>query len=374
MLTDSEAALAEAVLLHGPITRQSLSSRLGLSAGSLTRLAKPFLARGLFVEVEEAPDGLVGRPIKPLDIGRGLPFHAGVKVTGKTAHSVATDVRANQLARHDVALRGHSPDVVVSAIVKSVAELQVPHIAGVGVSLGGSVSNGVIGRAPFLEWIDVPLKMMLEDALDVPVTLENDLVALAEAQRWFGLGKGLPGFAVVTIGAGIGYALVTNNTVTRSHDAGLGLAAHIPVSAVGPRCHEGHSGCAQAMLTDEFIAAAASTALGRTVDRNEAVALARHEPAVQAVIEASGQALGRFIALAANLTLQSDVVLAGEGIGLLELVEETVRATILDHRDPLASVVTLHVDDSGVDAWARGAAVAAIQSSLRRLDLGARHP
>lgn len=369
MLTETEAALAEAVLLHGPITRHSLSSRLGLSAGSLTRLAKPFLTRGLFVEVEEAPDGLVGRPIKPLDIGRSLPLYAGVKLTGETVHSVATDVRANQLAHHVVALRGHAPDAVVSAIVEAVAELRVPHIAGVGVSLGGSVLNGIIGRAPFLGWKDVPLKKMLEDVLDVPVTLENDLVALAEAERWFGLGKGLPGFAVVTIGAGIGYALVTNNTVTRSHDAGLGLAAHIPVSATGPRCHEGHTGCAQAMLTDEFIASAASTALGRPVDRDEALALAHQEPAARAVVEASGRALGRFIALAANLSLQSNVILAGEGMALFELVEETVRDTILQHRDPLASRVTLHVDDYGFDAWARGAAVVAIQSSLRRLEL-----
>lgn len=369
MLTDSEAALAEAVLLHGPITRQSLSSRLGLSAGSLTRLAKPFLARGLFVELEEAPDGLVGRPIKPLDIGSGLPFYAGVKITGDMVHSVATDVRANALDNRDVALEGHSPSTVVSAVAEAVAKLDVPRIAALGVSLGGSVSHGVVGRAPFLEWQDIPLQDMLEQALGMPVALENDLVALAEAERWFGLGQGLPGFAIITIGAGIGYALVANNMVARSYDAGLGLAAHIPLSAAGPRCHDGHTGCAQAMLTDEFIAKAASTALGRAVDWEEALTLARHNPAVRAVMNASGQALGRLVALAANLSLQSDVILAGEGIGLLELVEETVRATIRDHRDPLASAVNLTVDDSGFAAWARGAAVVAIQASLRRLTL-----
>ncbi|MDO5737450.1 MAG: ROK family protein, partial [Propionibacteriaceae bacterium] len=170
-------------------------------------------------------------------------------------------------------------------------------------------------------------------------------------------------------GAGIGYALVANNMVARSHDAGLGLAAHIPLSAAGPRCHDGHTGCAQAMLTNEFIASAASTALGRTVDWEEALALAHHQPAARAVIDASGQALGRLIALAANLSLQSHMILAGEGMALFELVGETVSDTILQHRDPLASAVTLHVDDSGFGAWARGAAVVAIQSSLRRLDL-----
>ena len=46
MLTDSEAALARAVLIHGPISRSALTHRLGLSPASLTRLAKPFLDRG----------------------------------------------------------------------------------------------------------------------------------------------------------------------------------------------------------------------------------------------------------------------------------------------------------------------------------------
>ena len=54
MLTDSEEALARAVLIHGPISRSALDHRLGLSPASLTRLAKPFLDRGLLVELDDA--------------------------------------------------------------------------------------------------------------------------------------------------------------------------------------------------------------------------------------------------------------------------------------------------------------------------------
>ncbi len=87
------------------------------------------------------------------------------------------------------------------------------------------------------------------------------------------------------------------------------------------------------------------------------------------MIEASVRALGHFIALAANLSLLSDVILIGEGMTLFELVEQTVRDTILECRDPLASTVTLLLDDSGFGAWARGAAVVAIPYSLRGMEL-----
>ena len=65
MLTASESALARAVLVHGPIARSALAARLALSPASLTRLVKPFLDHGVFVEYPHVTDGLVGRPGSP---------------------------------------------------------------------------------------------------------------------------------------------------------------------------------------------------------------------------------------------------------------------------------------------------------------------
>ena len=125
----------------------------------------------------------------------------------------------------------------------------VDRIAGVGVSLGGAVRDGRVEFAPFLDWTDVPLAGLVEAELGVPASIENDLVALAEAERWFGRGAGIPGFVVITIGAGIGYALVVNGQAVHSREAGVGLGGHIPLATTGPVCHAGHRGCAEAMLT-----------------------------------------------------------------------------------------------------------------------------
>jgi len=370
MLSESEKALARAVLIHGPISRSELTSRLGLSPPSLTRLAKPFLDRGLMVELDDRSDGSVGRPVRPLDVRPGLAHFAGVKITGESLHVVATDVRAGLLAYQERPLRRRDPDGVVAEIARAVAELGVDRIAGVGVALGGAVRDGRVEFAPFLDWTDVPLVELAEAELGVPVSLENDLVALAEAERWFGLGAGIPGFVVLTIGAGIGYALVVNGEVVHSREAGVGLGGHIPLGMRGPVCHAGHRGCAEAMLTSGSIAAQVSAALQRPVTYDEVLTLAEQgDPAAATVVDEAAAALGRLVAIAANLTLQPAAVLAGEGIGLFSLAEDRVRAAIAADRDPRAEPVRLYVDESGFSAWARGAATVAIQDAVDRIDL-----
>lgn len=369
MSTDTESALARTVLIHGPISRAALAVRLGMSPASLTRLTKPFLDRGVFVELGEVADG-VGRPSRPLDVSDRLGTFLGVKLTGSEAYAVLTDVRARPLGETVVPLGDHRPVTVVQAVVDALEILasDAHRPAGIGIGLGGFTDGEEVAWASFLEWSGVPLARLVAEATGVPTRVENDLIALAEAERWFGVGRGLDGFSVITIGAGVGYGLVAGGEVVRTQDAGVGLGGHIPLDPHGPLCQEGHRGCSQAMLTSGSIVAQAQAVLQRPLDYDEVLDLAASgDRAARAVVDASARALGRLIALAANLTLYSDVVLGGEGMRLFTVAEDVVRAAVAEGRDPRASDVRLHVDDSGFPAWARGAAAVAVQDAFARL-------
>jgi len=367
-MSESEAALARAVLIHGPLSRRELTTRLGLSPASLTRLAKPLLDSGLIVELDDVADGSIGRPSRPLDIADGLGAFVGIKLTGDRLYAVGTDIRAEPLAWDERPLDDRSPEAVIAEVIAAVHALDVPDLVGVGVSLGGLVQDGAVRRAPFLEWGEVDLRGRLERALELPVAIENDVVALAEAERWFGAGTGLPGFVIVTVGAGVGYGLVVDGVVVRTPDAAVGTGGHLPLDPYGPVCSDGHRGCAQAMLTTGSITAQVGAALGRVVTYGETLEFARRgEPAARAVVDAAADALGRMIALAANLSLQPAVVLAGEGVALFEVTEARVRAAIAAGRDPQAQPIDIHVDDSGFRGWARGAAAVAIQAAMARM-------
>lgn len=122
------------------------------------------------------------------------------------------------------------------------------------------------------------------------------------------------------------------------------------------------------MLTSGSIVAQARAVLQRDVDYDELLDLAAHgDRAACAIVEVSARSLGQLVAMAANLTLYSDVVLGGEGIRLFAVAEDAVRTAVAEGRDPRASEVRLHVDETGFPSWARGAAAVAIQSAFDRL-------
>ncbi|NII52646.1 ROK family protein [Frigoribacterium endophyticum] len=380
-LSESGRELVREVLIHGPIARAELGRRLGLSPASLTRLSKPFLDSGLFVEGAVEFAGAVGRPAKPLDVQADLQRFVGVKLTGDQAFGVLTDLRAKALGEHVADLAGRSPEEVVEALVAVVRELTASShgggvaglegLAGVGVSIGGKVTGQrTVLRATFLAWREVDLGGMLAERLGVPVVVENDVVALTEAERWFGLGRGVDDFAVVTVGAGVGYGLVVHGRQVITPDTGLGLGGHVPLDPTGPICVDGHRGCSTAMLSTTSMCASAAVGLGRRVAYDELLALAASgDPVAVQVVGTAGRSLGRMVAAVANLTMVGTVVLSGEGVGLVDVpvAATELRAGIAADRDPDASEVRVLTGAADFGAWARGAAAVAVQARIGAL-------
>ncbi|MFD3483190.1 ROK family protein [Streptomyces sp. NPDC058665] len=370
-LSGATHAVALEVLLRGPLSRSELARRLDLSAGSLTRLAKPLLDSGLLVESGTSHEPRAGRPTRPLDIVADAHHFIGAKITHESVHAVLTTLRAEVVASARADLPGRDPASVVTVLHSLAAELaaQLPpgttHITAAGVSLGGCVADhATVTQAPFLGWEDdVPLGALLSDALGVPIAVDNDLLALTRAEHWFGAARGHDRFAVLTVGAGIGYGLVVHDRVVDSPDAGVGLLGHFPLDPLGPLCPRGHRGCATAMLSMASLRAAASVGLRRDVPYDECLELAAAgDPVAGPLVMASGRALGRLIAAVANLTLTTEIVLTGEGARLAEVAADALRDGLAYDRDPRAAAVSLDVRPLDFGLWARGAAVTAIQA------------
>lgn len=378
-LTPSERALITQVLMRGPITRAQLAAILDLSAPSLTRLSKRFLEAGVLVEVDTSstsgPSGppAKGRPRKSYDINADYGKYIGMKLTETEIYGALTDMRGNVLATVEHPVTHRDPERVADSLASAVQELakncEIEEIYGVGVALGGQVANRrVVLRNPFLEWRNVPLAQLLEKRVKLPVSIENDVVSLAEGAHLFGAAKGEPNFGIITVGAGVGYGLVLDDKVIASPDTGLGLGGHIPLDSTGPYCSRGHRGCSESLVTFGGMAAQYSSAIQRPAtfeDFEEAVR--SDQPAAVAILNASAEALGKFISIVANITMYPRVLLAGEGLMLWEAASDKIQAEIDRYRDPDAEPVELIVDDRGFDSWATGAAASALIESLDRL-------
>lgn len=359
-------AVALEVLIHGPLSRSEVARRLDLSSASLTRLANPLLETGLLVEAGEQSDGRVGRPQQLLDIVPQSRRFIGMKLMADEVIGVTTDLRANVIAMESRRLAATDPETVVAAIASLVETLSrgTPTVTAIGIGVGGLVdTNGVVQSAPFLKWNDVSLGSMVEAATGIQTIIENDLVAFTEYEHWFGAGRGLDRFAVVTLGAGIGYGLVIHDEIVRNADYGIGLIGHWPLDPFGPVCSEGHRGCAKAILTDTAITAAVSQALGKPVNYRQALDLAAAgEPAARRVVDDAGRGLGRLLAAISNLTMPELVVIGGEGAGLASVAAAAVDDGLRADRDPRTTPLPLNIRSGMNVEWCRGAAVVAIQT------------
>ena len=272
-LSPVELAATRHLLTHGPSSRAGLGEVLQLSYASTSRLARSLVDEGLVAE-DRALDAVVGRPRQILSAVPGARHVVGVKLTGQVAYAVACDMFGTVIAAANSPLPDPSSDGVVPTgravrvIVRLVRKLakQLPSLDGVGLALGGLVvDHSTVVEATFLGWHDIDLVDLIGTELAVPVTVSNDVAALAREQLWFGAGRTHSTFGVITVGAGLGFGLVREGRVVERLIDNGHLLAHSPIDGSGPRCTLGHSGCAAAFLNREDIEARASRRLRRRV-------------------------------------------------------------------------------------------------------------
>ena len=200
-----------------------------------------------------------------------------------------------------------------------------PSLPSAWASAASCASFSDVRRAPFLGWRDVDLGAKLTSRLRCPVALANDLAALMEAEHWFGDGRSVEHFAVLTIGASVGGALVVHDRLVTGADAGLGLLGHFPIDPLGPACAEGHRGCAHSLMSIDGVQSQAALAFGRHVPYAEVLDLAEAgDPAADRIVGTAARALGTLIAAVANIAMPERVILTGEGIRLAQVGWERV--------------------------------------------------
>ena len=150
---------------------------------------------------------------------------------------------------------------LISKVCKS-AKISQKKISAIGVGISGIVNyeTGVVAWSPLLEELDTPLGDIFSTYFKTPVCIDNDANVLTLAELWFGAGRALSNFAVITIEHGVGMGFVSDNRLFRgAHSMGLELG-HSKVQLDGALCRCGQRGCLEAYLADYALAREASTA------------------------------------------------------------------------------------------------------------------
>jgi predicted NBD/HSP70 family sugar kinase len=348
---------------HGPTSRADLARSLQVSPALMTSITKSLLADGLVAELEHSPSQ-GGRPARMLGLVSRAGRAIGVKVVADHVAFVEVGidgaVRRSALEPFDARATTFLLDLT-GLLRRFIEGGPKEPLLGIGVGVPGAVdeqASGVVD-SPMLGWHRVPLGATLRRELALPVLVENNVNALAVAERLYGVGRNFTTFLAVTIGSGVGAGLVIDGVVLRGSRGGAGELGHLPVMEDGPECTCGNHGCLEALIGE---GALLNTARQRgIIPQSGGMAALRaaadaDDARASELFSEAGHLLGRSIAGVVHVFDPEIVIVLGEGTAAWRHwsygFEPALRSALMPSRRGLAVAVENWQDES----WAQGAA------------------
>jgi glucokinase len=241
------------------------------------------------------------------------------------------------------------PEAVIRRIVETVESaaqkvgVALEDMGGLGIGSPGVVDfrTGIVRFAPNLtRWEEVALGPLLEQQLQLPVVVGNDVDVATFGEFALGAGQGSKNMVGIFPGTGIGGALILNGKLHTGARGSANEIGHMTLVADGPLCGCGRRGCAEAVasrtalerdlrLAIQFGRETILTDLVKEGDRIRSGTLAKaakkNDLLVLETLNRTGHYLGLLAGSIVNFIDPEVIVFGG---GLIEACEEWLMPTI----------------------------------------------
>lgn len=313
-----------------------------------------------------------------------MEYYAGIDLGGTKIYTVVINSDGQILSRAKIKIGAdRSFDLVFGKIMEcyqmacTEAGVSDAHLAAIGLAVPSPVDlkRGVIKHAPNLGWKEVEIRSVLQQRLNKPLFVGNDVNMGVFGEYHLGAGKGFSRIYGLFIGTGIGGGYIVDGQVVRGVNYTAGEAGHIIIKTGGPQCNCGLQGCLEAIaakvgminymiklvdkkgkktLLDQIAPNWRQTVGSSALSK----ALKKNDPVVKKALKRSAKAIG---VAAANLITATGVeaIIIGGGVVeelgdfLMPRIEKSLRANTFDN----GSVgVALQEAALGDDAVALGTA------------------
>ena len=275
--------------------------------------------------------------------------------------ALGLDIGGTQIAGARVTPRGElvahasrpttpdNPELILDALVEICEELGGRDgLPAVGVAVAAFLDRDRenLFFSPNIAWQNFPLKAEVEKRLGVPVVLENDANAAGWGEFRFGAARDVQSMIMLTIGTGVGGALVDDG---RLLVGGFGMAAelgHLIIEPGGRLCGCGNYGCLEQYASGTALMRDARERLGDESLTQAAVTDLLREGNTHALeaLDGVARAMGRGIASLVAVTDPELIVIGGGVASAGDLLLEPIRESFLDTygagaRRPVAGIV-----------------------------------
>lgn len=154
-----------------------------------------------------------------------------------------------------------TPDAIIQDIINLIHKVTGQYgiskgkVNAIGIGIPGlvDIKTGNVAGCVNLNWKDVPLASVVENALQIPVFINNDATLAGLAEFEAGIMKGCQSGILLTLGTGIGGGIILNGQI---YDGAHGVASEIGHMVVGENfynCNCGKNGCLETFASSTAI-------------------------------------------------------------------------------------------------------------------------
>ncbi len=376
---DFGAEIIRKVREHGSLSRVELARVLGVAASTIGRHVDALVGAGYFTETLE-PTKEAGRPPTRLRPMPGYGCFIGVDFNAEELYATAVNFAQETIAQHHQRLNSEqgaqSALREVLEVIDALAKKASLPVLAVGMVIPGQVDTlrGVgLKYLRLAGWNNVPIAAMVREHLKTPAFVENNIRAMALAERWFGEGRGCLDLICFGVRLGVNAGVIRDGELATGHrDLGGEIRGwNCPIFNAEDEKWEWKPGAS----IEKYAAVPAAVARFGELRGKEAelkdfldAAHAKDEDALIALREVAA-IHGWTVSQMVQLIDPEFVVLAGPFTALGELYLDPVRNFALQFESEYHPSVPIQISALGDYAGATGAAALALER-WRPADLG----
>jgi glucokinase len=139
-----------------------------------------------------------------------------------------------------------TPEAVLAVMVEAIAQID-PAQQTIAIGVGTPGPADVAGRIAKVAinltgWHDIPLADWLEAKTGKPTIIANDANCAGLGEAWLGAGRHFQNLILLTLGTGVGGAIILNGKLFVGHQGAAGELGLITLNPTGPMCNSGNQG------------------------------------------------------------------------------------------------------------------------------------
>jgi glucokinase len=390
LLQLKEQLVLDDVHAHGNTTRPEIAARLGLSAATVSRAVRRLVEQGLVHEGPGVSTG--GRRRATITFNPRSGCVVGVDLGGTKCHAVLADLSGAAIAEETrpADADGAPFDTLVASIERLMRrpERAGAPLEGVAVGVPAIVDEetGVATGGPNVHWDGFPVVSRLAVALDAPFVVDNDVNFAALGHAWKGAARGRADFVVLSLGTGIGGAIVSGGRLLRGGRSAAGEVGYLALTREELRTpRPGGMGAFEVQASGVGLAALAARALRETEVPSSLRGIGRPpDPRDVIAAAAAGDALaGSIIASAVDHVAMAVIAMSAACDPTMVILDGSVGLALGRWVPEIAALAARHLPDPpevilstlGGEATVMGAIAAALDlSRTRRAPLRASAP